>query len=107
MNPNITLGEVKDHCVELYDKYGTDCCDRCKFAGLGCCDAPSYWKLDDHTSNDGEVMCDDGLMTVRKLIAYLSLCNPDYPIFFEGYKIESIAEYKDVTAPDNSRVELS
>lgn len=107
MNPNITLGEVKAHCAEMFEKYKDECCGHCKFTDLGCCDAPSDWKIDNDTSNDGEVMCDDGPMTVRKLIAYLSLCNPDYPIFFEGYKIESIAEYKDVTAPDNSRVELS
>lgn len=107
MNPNITLGEVKAHCADNSKKYGDACCDNCEFRALECCNAPETWNLDDHTPTNTEVMCDDGPMTVRKLIAYLSLCNPDYPIFFEGYKIESIAEYKDVTAPDNSRVELS
>lgn len=58
MNPNITLGEVKAHCIELYDKYGTDCCERCKFADLGCCDAPSYWKLDDDTHVGNEKVCE-------------------------------------------------
>lgn len=53
MRPDITLGEVKAHCAEMDKKYGHECCDHCKYADLGCCDAPMDWALDD-TPNDGE-----------------------------------------------------
>lgn len=107
MNPNITLGEVKAHCAEMFEKYKDECCDHCKFADLGCCDAPSDWKIDNDTFNDGEVMCDDGPMTVRKLIAYLSVCNPDYPVCFEGEPVVHIHEYRYITEPEHSYVNMT
>lgn len=57
INPNITLGEVKAHCNEMFAKYADECCDHCDYTDMGCCDAPSDWKLDD-TPNDGEKVCD-------------------------------------------------
>ena len=106
MNPNTTLGEVKARCAELTAKYGDDCCNHCEYSELGCCDPPDTWNLDGHTASDTEVMCDDGRMTVRKLIAYLSLCNPDYPVCFEDNNIEYVCEYRDITQPEQSYVNL-
>ena len=102
MNPNTTLGEVKTHCAEMFERYKDECCENCKFLGLGCCDAPESWNLDSDTPS----VPDDDRMTVRKLIAYLSLCNPDYEVCFERNKIERITEYRDITNPDQSYVDL-
>ena len=43
---DITLGEVKAHCAEQFREYGDKCCEHCKFVNLGCCDAPTDWKVD-------------------------------------------------------------
>lgn len=106
MNPNITLGEVKAHCADNSAKYGDACCDKCKFRDLECCDPPENWNLDGHTPANTEVMCDNGPMTVRRLIAYLELCSPDFPVYFEDCKIESVVERKDFVDPETSYVEL-
>ena len=107
MNPNITLGEVKALCAELAERYGDEeCCDHCKFDDCGCLETPEGWKLDSDTSFDTEVVCDDDRMTVRKLMAYLSLCNPDFPVYFEENKIEFITEHRDIVNPEQSFVNL-
>lgn len=46
MRDNVTLGEVKRCCKEMTEKYGDDCCNRCRFSELGCCDAPDRWVIE-------------------------------------------------------------
>ena len=46
MSPDITLGEVKARCEEMFAKYGDGCCDHCEYTNLGCCDAPESWNVD-------------------------------------------------------------
>lgn len=58
MNPNITLGEVKAHCIEMFDRHKDECCENCEFSDLGCCDAPEIWKLDEDTPVDSEKVCE-------------------------------------------------
>lgn len=58
MNPNITLGEVKAHCIEMFERYKDKCCENCEFSDLGCCDAPESWKLDEDTPVDSEKVCE-------------------------------------------------
>lgn len=107
MNPNITLGEVKARCADNSKKYGDACCDSCEFRALECCNAPETWNLDEYTPDDVKAMCDDGHMTVRKLIAYLSVCNPDYPVCFEGEPVVHIHEYRYITEPEHSYVNMT
>lgn len=111
MNTNTTLGEVKALCIEATKRYGDDkCCDHCDFY-TECGETPEMWELD----GDGTVTVpgflfdheDDTPMTVQKLIAYLSLCNPDFPVYFEGNKIECVSEHRNITDPDQSHVNLT
>lgn len=46
-------------------------------------------------------------MTVKELIGYLELCDPDYPVCFEGEPVVHIHEYRYITEPENSYVNLT
>lgn len=102
MNPNTTLGEVKAHCIEMFERYKDECCEHCEFSDLGCCDAPESWKLDKDTPS----VPDDDRMTVRKLITYLSQCNPDFEVHYMGKEIGYVVENRGITNPKLNYVNL-
>lgn len=45
-------------------------------------------------------------MTVKEIIKYLELCNPEFPVVFEDVPIECVEEHRDIVDPDHSRVIL-
>ena len=72
MNSNITLGEVRDTCIQRTGKYGDNCCRDCPYSDMGCCDAPDSWKLEVVPHIDWEKACHEAEEHVTKLLNELA-----------------------------------